>query len=141
MTGKSPRFLPEFDAARRELDGFVKLLEREGVRVRRPDALDCSRPFSTPDWLCTAGYGQSVPRDVMIVIGDEILEAPMSVRSRYYESHAYRSLIREYFRANARWTAAPKPQMRDELYNYQYRRGEEYVLTEFEPVWDAADIT
>jgi glycine amidinotransferase len=140
MTGKSPAAMPQFDAARRELDEFVRVLEREGVKVRRPDPIDCTRPFATPDWVSQCGRGQSVPRDVMIVIGNEIIESPMSVRSRFFEILAYRTLIREYFRANAKWTAAPKPQMRDELYNYGYHRGSEYVLTEFEPVWDAADI-
>jgi glycine amidinotransferase len=141
LAGKPASALPQFDAARRELDEFVRVLEREGVKVRRPDPLDCTRPFSTPDWITTCGRGQAVPRDVMIVVGDEILEAPMSVRARYFEILGYRTLIREYFQANARWTAAPKPRMREELYNYGYRRGEEYVLTELEPVWDAADIT
>ncbi|HEY8022864.1 MAG TPA: amidinotransferase, partial [Thermoanaerobaculia bacterium] len=32
------------DAARRELDGFVRLLEAEGVTVRRPEIVDWSRP-------------------------------------------------------------------------------------------------
>lgn len=141
MAGKPASIHPQFDSARRELDEFVHVLEREGIKVRRPDPLDATRPFSTPEWTATCGHGQSVPRDVLIVVGDEILESPMSMRSRYFEILAYRALIREYFRADARWTAAPKPQMRDELYNYGYRRGEEYVLTEFEPVWDAADIT
>ena len=140
-SGKPASVHPQFDSARRELDEFVRVLEREGVKVRRPDTFDGTRPFSTPEWTSTCGNGQSVPRDVMIVVGNEILESPMSMRPRYFEILAYRSLIREYFQANARWTAAPKPQMRDELYNYSYRRGEEYVLTEFEPVWDAADIS
>jgi glycine amidinotransferase len=140
MAGKSPAMLPQYDAARRELDEFVAILEREGVKVRRPDPLDCTKPFSTPDWVSPCGHGQTVPRDVMIVIGNEIIESPMSVRSRFFEINAYRTLIRDYFRANARWTAAPKPLMRDQLYNYGYQRGQEYVLTEAEPVWDAADI-
>ncbi len=130
----------EYAAAQRALDQFVQLLEAEGVTVRRPDPIDHSRPFSTLDWAQAAGSGQSVPRDVLIVIGDEIIEAPMSWRSRYFEFRAYRRLIQEYFRQGARWTAAPKPLMTDELYNAGYRRGEEWVTTEFEPVFDAADI-
>lgn len=48
--------------------------------------------------------------------------------------------MREYFHKGAKWTAAPKPQLTPELYNSSYQRGIEYVTTEFEPVWDAADI-
>lgn len=142
-TGK-PRAMttdPEaYAAAEAALEGFVRLLEAEGVKVRRPDPLDHSRPYATMDWSWSAGTGQSVPRDVLIVIGDEIIEAPMSWRSRYFEYRPYRRLVREYFRQGARWTAAPKPQMTDELYDHGYERGNGWVTTEFEPVFDAADI-
>ncbi|HEY0602655.1 MAG TPA: hypothetical protein VGD58_07075 [Herpetosiphonaceae bacterium] len=133
-------------AARQELDEFVHILEAEGVTVRRPDIVDYARPFATPDWQSAGGLYGAMPRDCMIVIGEEIIEAPMSWRSRYFEINAYRSLIKEYFRQGAKWTAAPKPQLRDELYNYDFQGSEdgepiEYAITEFEPTFDAADLT
>jgi glycine amidinotransferase len=127
--------------AQQELDGFIRLLESEGVVVKRPDPLPHDVPFATPQWKSIAGNGQSDPRDVLIVIGDEILEATMAWRSRYFEVLSYRRLIKEYFNQGARWAAAPKPQMTDELYKPDHVRGEEFVLTNFEPVFDAADIT
>src|SRR5262245_4580806 len=101
------------DAANRDLDAFTRLLEAEGVTVRRPDHIDHSRPFATPDWASAGGLYAAMPRDVMLVIGDQIIEAPMAWRSRYFEIHAYRPLLREYFRRGARWVAAPKPQLCD----------------------------
>lgn len=130
----------QYASAQRDLDEFVHILEAEGVTVRRPEPFDFSRPYTTPDWTCTGGRSASVPRDVMIVLGDEILESTMCWRSRYFEILAYRSLIKEYFRAGARWTAAPKPRMTGELYDADFVRGRQYVLTEVEPVFDAADI-
>lgn len=130
----------QYAAAQRDLDEFIHILEAEGVKVRRPDPFDFSRPFTTPDWTCTSSRSASVPRDVMIVLGDEILESSMAWRARYFEFIAYRSLVKEYFKAGARWTAAPKPQMKSDLYNSDFVRGEEYVLTEVEPAFDAADI-
>ena len=62
-----------------------------------------------------------MPRDIILVIGDEVIECPMAWRSRFFEYRAYRSLMKEYFRGGARWTTAPKPQMSDELYD-QVRR-------------------
>jgi glycine amidinotransferase len=81
----------------------------------------------------------------MLVIGDEIIETPMSWPCRYFETHSYRRLIKEYFRGGARWTAAPKPQLTDELFDPDFslpEKGEplRYILTEFEPVFDAADF-
>jgi glycine amidinotransferase len=137
-----PREVP--DEARRELEEFVHVLEAEGVTVRRPDPIDQNRAFGTPDWVVPCGEAQSCPRDLLIVIGDEIIEAPMSYRYRYFEVRAYRRLLREYFRLGARWTAAPKPLLTAELYADLYgtrpRPDGMWATTEFEPVFDAADI-
>lgn len=81
----------------------------------------------------------------MLVIGDEIIETPMAWPCRYFETHSYRGLLKACFRRGARWTAAPKPQLTEALYDPDYRTpgpGEpmRYVLTEFEPAFDAADF-
>ena len=92
-----------------------------------------------------------VYRDILLVIGDEIIEAPMAWRSRFFEYRAYRPLIKEYFKQGAKWTTAPKPQMSDQLYDQTYpvddseKRLElgaqgKFVVTEFEPCFDAADF-
>ncbi len=54
-------------------------------------------------------------------------------------------LIKDYFKKGAKWTTAPKPQLCDELYNYDYEepfdsKEMSYVITEFEPTFDAADF-
>lgn len=127
--------------AQKELDEFVRILKAEGVNVRRPDPLQHDKPNATPHWTTMGGNCQADPRDVLIVFGDEILEAPMSWRSRYFEFFAYRSLVQEYFRAGARWTAAPKPQLTADSYDFNWERGNGYVTSEFEPMFDAADMT
>ena len=133
------------DRARRDLDGFVALLEAEGVTVRRPEVVDYARPFATPDWQSPSGVYAAMPRDTLLVVGDEIIEAPMAWRSRYYEANAYRPLLREYFDQGARWTAAPKPQLKDDFYRQNYGESEKegeigYVIGESEPTFDAADF-
>ena len=119
------------DHARRDLDGLAALLQREGVTVRFPDAADYTRPFATPDWESPSGLYAAMPRDVLLVVGDEIIEAPMAWRCRYFEIHAYRALMLEYFRAGARWTAAPKPALRDD--QYAGGDGARFFVTEQEP--------
>ncbi len=128
-------------AAQRELDEFVSILEGEGVTVRRPEPLDHAVPHATPLWASPGGNCQANPRDVLIVLGDEILEAPMAWRSRYFEFLAYRDLCKDYFRRGAKWRAAPKPAMTDASYDPRWVRGEGYVTTEVEPLFDAADMT
>ncbi len=137
-----PRAL--LDRAQEELDGFIALLESAGVTVRRPDPVDHRQRFSTPDWS-SHGFCTACPRDCMLVVGDEIIETPMAWPCRYFETHAYRTLLKDCFRRGARWTAAPRPQLTDELFDPDFRiprPGEpmRYLLTEFEPVFDAADF-
>jgi glycine amidinotransferase len=137
-----PSFMIE--PAQRELDGLIALLRSLGIVVRRPDAVDYRRTFGAPGWS-SRGFCNSCPRDSLLVIGDEIIETPMAWPCRYFETHSYRSLLKDYFRQGARWTSAPKPQLTDELFVSDFHipeKGEplRYILTEFEPVFDAADF-
>ncbi len=137
-----PKFMLE--PAQRELDGFIRLLEGEGITVRRPEPISYRRRFSTPDWS-SRGYCSACPRDGYLVVGDEIIETPMCWRTRYFESFAYKKLFTEYFRRGARWTAAPKPALTDELFDQSYtvpgaHEPMRFVTKEVEPVFDAADF-
>jgi glycine amidinotransferase len=130
--------------AQRELDEFIRILEGEGVTVRRPDVIDFATRYRSRYWS-SRGFCVACPRDPFLIIGDEIIETPSCWRSRYFEADAYRALFKEYFAKGARWTAAPRPQLRDELFDYGYRVPEpgepqRFVVNEFEPVFDAADF-
>ncbi|NIR31245.1 MAG: amidinotransferase [Gammaproteobacteria bacterium] len=130
--------------AQKQLDAFIRLLEAEGVTVRRPEVRDHRPKYRIPGWSAR-GHMASCPRDGFMVVGDEIIEAPMSWRCRYFEGFAYRSLFKRYFAEGAKWTSAPKPELADHLYDYDYVPPEEgepmrYVTSEFEPVFDAADF-
>ncbi len=144
--GAGSPYPPEFvAAARRDLAGFIHILESEGVTVRRLPSADFSKPFGTPDWRVSGGFCSANPRDPFLIIGNEIIETPMADRSRYFEAWAYRSLFKEYFKGGAKWSAAPKPQLLDDLYDFNYSvpgPGEpmRFVINEFEPVFDAADF-
>lgn len=131
-------------AAKKELDELVHILEGEGVRVRRPVPSDQLQPYGAPGWTSTGLY-DAMPRDVLLIIGSEIIECPMAWRSRYFGTAAYKPLLKEYFQKGAKWSAAPKPELKDELYDYNWSEpndGERarFVITEFEPTFDAADF-
>lgn len=134
----------EIARARDELDQLVDILEDFGVRVRRPEPRDHGKPFGAPGWSSTGLY-DAMPRDLLLVVGEEIIESPMAWRSRYFASSAYRPLLKEYFRAGAKWTAAPRPELTGELFVEGWTdqpEGEPFrsVITEFEPTFDAADF-
>ncbi len=132
------------DEAERQLDALATLLEKLGVTVRRPDPVDHTLPLTTPDWSVAVGRVNACPRDVLLVVGDEIIEATMAQRARSFEFRGYRRLIKDYFKAGARWTAAPRPLMADDLYiegkdgEFDFNLGSS--LAETEPVFDAASF-
>jgi glycine amidinotransferase len=131
-------------AARRELDELSHILEAEGVTVRRPEPVENSRPYGAPGWTSTGLY-DAMPRDILLVFGNEIIECPLAWRSRYFGTFAYRPLLKEYFHAGARWTAGPKPELRDDFYDEEWGEAAEgeplrNVISEFEPTFDAADF-
>ncbi len=120
-----------------ELDGLAALLQAAGVTVRRPRRVDHTRAYAAPGWRSPSGFSAANPRDVLLVVGDEIIEAPMSWRCRAYEAVAYRDLLRGYAAAGTRWSAAPRPELTDALYAGD---GQGLITSEAEPIFDAADL-
>jgi glycine amidinotransferase len=125
--------------AERELDRFAEFLVSEGIVVRHPDEVDHAAAYATPWWGAPHGLYSAMPRDVALVYEDEIIEAPMAWRSRYFEAAAFRRLFREYFDRGARWTAAPKPLLKDATFEVETAE-EDWSINESEVLFDAADF-
>lgn len=122
------------EEAREDLEGFVEVLRQAGVVVRRPARTDTSRRFGTPDWTAD-GEHNYCPRDVLLPIGRTVVETPMVLRSRYFETFAYREILEEYFASGANWISAPKPRLPDDTWSTA-----EPLLAEREPLFDAANV-
>lgn len=150
-----PRSQESVDRANEQLDNFAALLTKRGIKVDWPTPLDFNQEIGTPDWKAGCMFGCMPPRDVLLTVGSEILEATMSYRSRWFEYLCYRPLLQSYFDNDPemRWEAAPKPRLTDKSYYKDYlHQGitmEErlkmvadlhFVTTEYEPLFDAADI-
>jgi glycine amidinotransferase/scyllo-inosamine-4-phosphate amidinotransferase 1 len=120
-----------------DLNVFQKQLEAIGITVLRPDTIDFSQVYNTPDWQ-SDGYYNYCPRDSALIVGDTIIETPMPLRSRYFENFSYRTIFKKYFNAGSRWISAPKGQLLDDLYDRTDLS--KPTLTEFEPAFDAANI-
>jgi glycine amidinotransferase len=153
--GRLPQEMEE--KANAQLDDFARLLEKRGIRVDRPEPIDFSQPVQTPDWKQASMFGCMPPRDVLLTVGNEILEATMSYRSRWFEYLVYRPLLERYFKEDPRfrWEAAPKPRLTERTYKMDYwetfrtlseeeklarTKARDWVLTEAEPCFDAADV-
>ncbi|MEO1602442.1 MAG: serine/threonine protein kinase [Pseudomonadota bacterium] len=143
------------DRANELLDRFAEQLRARGITVDRPTPIDFSAPITTPDFHTESGFGCMPPRDVLLTVGKEIVEATMSYRCRWFEYLAYRPLLERYFEEDTgfRHTAAPKPRLTEADYRPDYlseritidqrldwTAKKHFVTTEEEPLFDAADV-
>ena len=117
-----PRPKEAVEKAKIQLDNFVKILKSLEVKIDRPTPIDFSKTISTPDWVNDGMFGCMPPRDVILTVGNEMLEAPMSYRCRWFEYLAYRPLLEKYYEEdpNMRWEAAPKPRLTASTYKKNY---------------------
>ena len=137
----------ELKAAQGQLDTLAEVLGQEGAVVRRPAPMDFFTEVRTPTFQVRSQNSSTCPRDVLLVVGDEIIEASMAMRSRFFEYLAYRPLVAGYFEAGARWAAAPKPSMSDAMYVGDFSAGSggfdadtNPALSDAEPCFDAASF-
>lgn len=82
---------PHNQTAAVELDNFSRILEMEGVTVRRPEVRpgDFDRPVSTPDFESKSQLYAAMPRDILIVVSKFIMHPPAD--RTYYIGCVYES--------------------------------------------------
>jgi N-dimethylarginine dimethylaminohydrolase len=124
------------DETEEDLDEFVAVLEKHDVTVKRPEAWPHEARFSTMHWE-SEGYYNYCPRDIMLVIGDQVIETPNVIRSRYLESFSYRKMMVDYLKSGARWYSAPKPMLLDSLFDVDRAKP---TPRNDEPAFDAANV-
>lgn len=119
-----------------DLNTFVEALEGLGVVVKRPQTWPHSADFSTLDWTAK-GYYNYCPRDIMLVIGDQIIETPNVIRGRSLETFSYRELLIDYLKSGAKWYSAPQPMLLDSLFDVDWNKP---TPNNDEPAFDAANV-
>lgn len=119
-----------------DLNAFVEVLEKLDITVRRPETWPHEAKFSTIHWE-SEGYYNYCPRDIMLVIGDRIIETPSVIRSRALESFSYRQMMVDYFKSGAKWFSAPKPMLLDSLFEVDLDKPSP---RNDEPAFDAANV-
>ncbi len=124
------------EEAEEDLQEFIAALEKQGVTVKRPETWPHDAKFSTIHWE-SEGYYNYCPRDLMLVIGDQIIETPNVIRSRAQETFSYRSLLLDYMKSGAKWYGAPKPMLLDSLFDVDLSKP---TPRNDEPAFDAANI-
>lgn len=131
--GRVPKHV--VDEANEDLEQLCDALRSAGVTVYRPLEHDYSKMIKTPKWDVDQMYGYC-PRDTHLVVGNTVIEAPMSYRSRQFEADLLSHVRREAIRDGANWLAAPRPVL--PLGTHDATQ-DPMILAEVEPIFDAAN--
>lgn len=122
------------DELNEDIEGIAKTLESLSVRVLRPMDLDVSTTeVRTPAWSAAVVPPLNL-RDNTLIVGDEIIETPPMIRSRYFETQFLTKVFAEYFQQGARWTVMPRPLMTDTSFDLSYVTGASTMGGPTEPV-------
>ncbi len=133
-TGPFPDWIIE--EAEEDVNEFASALRKLGITVKQPKTWSHDAEFSTINWK-SRGYYNYCPRDIFLVIGDQIIETPCVIRSRAQESYSYREVLTEYLRSGAKWFSAPQPMLLDELFDVDLDKPSP---RNDEPAFDAANV-
>lgn len=120
-----------------DLDALAAVLDGLGVTVHRPAPVDHDREFATPHWRA-AGFGSYCPRDLALIVGNAIIQAPSPARARMFELAGLRGLFQQAMLSGAAWIAAPQPELRDDM--FPLGPGGHPLLGEAEPAFEAANV-
>lgn len=105
-----------------DVEALATTLAGLGVAVHRPLLLP-------PDAQVIAGLGwEAAPtpalnvRDNTLILGNQIIETPPAIRSRYLETRLLAPVFTSYWEEGARWTTMPRPTLTDNSFDLSYAR-------------------
>ncbi|CAF1374671.1 unnamed protein product [Adineta steineri] len=90
-----------------------KVLQKQRIEVCRSpaDGKRFDHFIQTPYFQSHFQLGMSCPRDMLITLGNTIVEAPTACHTRYFEASYYRDMIYPLYTKDKRvkWLSPPKP--------------------------------
>ncbi|MFH1759957.1 MAG: hypothetical protein ABIA63_02535, partial [bacterium] len=75
------------DEVNEDLDGLGNVIKQSGAKVYRPRVHDIGKMYSSPFWSSTGNNIYNV-RDLNLVVGNNLVESPSPLQSRYFETTA-----------------------------------------------------
>lgn len=116
------------DEIKEDLENLSATLRRLGVMVHRPAVHDLTTMYASPFWSSTSNNIYNT-RDLHLVVGNNVIESPSHLRSRYYEAMGLYPTWYDYFENGFRWIVAPKPRLDREVLTPYYRDENENALS------------
>ena len=124
------------DEAREDAYVFVDMLTDRGIEVHRPEIINWRQSVASLRGV-TQGMHSWSSRDLLLSVGDMIIECPTPFISRQHEHLAYQHIKNQAIADGCRWIAAPVAPM--EPSECLIKEGK-IKLTEKYPIFDAANV-
>lgn len=110
------------DELHEDVENLAIALAGLGITVHRPLPLPSdAAPIAGLGWHAAPTPALNI-RDNTLILGDEIIETPPAIRSRYLETRLLTPVLRRYYEAGARWTTMPRPTLTDVSFDLSYAR-------------------
>ena len=136
-SGKDSIAIGKFDVMEKENRDLISILEKHGVKVRRPEVLSRQRVVENfgEEFVRLAGVSQQYTRDPILVIGNNVIENTMGSLYRRSDILGLRRLFLERVApSNARWVSMPGID-----YSLMIGEGGQFDKTGF-PVLEGGDV-
>lgn len=131
-----------------DLDALARYLEKQDIRVHRPQKLPDLAEFKTPVFTARPRPMDN-PRDLILIVGDMIIETPVLNRARFFETDLLKPTLQRYFLGGARWICAPRPTLQEKAFDFSFVKSDpgrqDFSMYEnhpeaFEIMFDAAQV-
>lgn len=117
------------DEVNEDLEGASDLFKQFGVKVFRAKAHDLNRMYSSPFGWSSTGNDIYNIRDLHLIVGNNVIESPSPIKSRYFEATALYNVWYKYFETGFKWLVAPKPMLEGEVLSSYFRDENSRELT------------
>lgn len=116
------------DEVNEDLNNLRVILERNKIKVLRPQKYNSEEIFSTPYWSAIGCDSYNV-RDLHMIVGNKIISSPSPVKFRYFEPYCLNKIFYNYFKKGFEWINAPKS-MLNEKYLIPYQKKKKIFFAE-----------
>lgn len=124
------------DVAKKDLDILAEKLIENNVKVFRPLKKNWELEYKKFEKITTGMHCYST-RDLLLTVGNKVIECPTPYISRQHEFMAFENIKKEAIKDGCQWLSAPLPAMDQDDFEIV---GDKVTLTEDFPIFDAANV-
>lgn len=126
-----------FNKTQKELNAIQTQLESLGIKVHRPNKIK-NTEVKTPYWTSDCTRIPLSPRDVILIMGDTIIETAPWMKERTFETYYYRDTFLHYVNNGSKWITMPLPRYDYEGINVPNSDTNEVINQD--PILDGASV-